>query len=158
RSAKEVSCAIRSCTTRPSSAYLARHKVLACRSWPCGRAICRAQRAIRSFFCSPAPRGRVESGAQSKRQAMFRTIGIIARPRREDLVGVVPGLLKWLGERNVRALCDAETSSCIASPENTLTRQQLADEADLLLVLGGDGTLLAAARVAAPRGVPILPV
>ncbi len=89
---------------------------------------------------------------------MFNTIGIISRPRREDLVGVVPGLLKWLKERNIRALCDAETSSCLAAPEHVRTRQQLAEESDLLLVLGGDGTLLAAARAAAPRGVPILPV
>jgi NAD+ kinase len=89
---------------------------------------------------------------------MFQTIGILSRPRREDLIGVVPGLLKWLKERNVHVLCDAETSSCLASPEKVRTRQQLAEECDLLLVLGGDGTLLAAARVAAPRGVPILPV
>lgn len=89
---------------------------------------------------------------------MFQTIGIISRPRREDLVRVVPHLLKWLKEKNVRTLCDAETSSFLASPENVRTRQQLADEVELLLVLGGDGTLLTAARVAAPRGVPILPV
>ena len=38
------------------------------------------------------------------------------------------------------------------------TRHQIAQEADLLLVLGGDGTLLAAAREAAPRGIPILPI
>lgn len=89
---------------------------------------------------------------------MFNTIGIISRPRREDLVGVVPGLLKWLKERNVRVLCDAETSSCLEAPEHVRTRLQLAEESDLLLVLGGDGTLLAAARAAAPRGVPILPI
>jgi NAD+ kinase len=34
----------------------------------------------------------------------------------------------------------------------------VAAESQLLLVLGGDGTLLAAARVAAPRGIPILPI
>src|ERR1700684_2252105 len=35
---------------------------------------------------------------------------------------------------------------------------KVAAASDLLLVLGGDGTLLAAARVAAPRGIPILPI
>ena len=89
---------------------------------------------------------------------MFKTIGIISRPRREDLTTVAPGLLQWLEQRKIRVLCDGETSSCLATPGNVRTRQQLAEETDLLVVLGGDGTLLAAARVAAPRGVPILPI
>ena len=89
---------------------------------------------------------------------MFQTIGIISRPRREDLAGVVPGLLKWLEQRGVRALYDAETASCLRNSDQVRSRQQLADEAQLLLVLGGDGTLLAAARLAAPRGIPVLPV
>jgi len=88
----------------------------------------------------------------------FQTIGILSRPRREDLIVVVPALLQWLEQRGIRVLCDAETSSCLAAPGNVRTRQQLAEEAQLLLVLGGDGTLLAAARLAAPRGVPILPI
>jgi NAD+ kinase len=89
---------------------------------------------------------------------MFQTIGIISRPGREDLASVVPGLLKWLEGRNIRALYDAETASCLATPGNVRDHRQLAEEAELLLVLGGDGTLLAAARIASPRGVPILPV
>ncbi|HYA97048.1 MAG TPA: NAD(+)/NADH kinase [Methylomirabilota bacterium] len=89
---------------------------------------------------------------------VLRTIVIVSRPRREDLVGVLPPLRKWLAERNVRVLCDPETSSCVDAPESKRTREQLANESDLLLVLGGDGTLLAAARLAAPLGVPILPI
>lgn len=89
---------------------------------------------------------------------MFHTIGIISRPRREDLATVVPGLLKWLEEREVRALYDEETASCLRKQEHVRSREQLAEEVQLLLVLGGDGTLLAAARVAAPRGIPILPI
>src|SRR5437899_8609265 len=89
---------------------------------------------------------------------MFKTIGIISRPRREVLAMVVPDLLKWLAERGVQAIYDEETASCLRKPERVRSREQLAKEAQLLLVLGGDGTLLAAARTAAPRGIPILPI
>jgi NAD+ kinase len=91
-------------------------------------------------------------------QAALKTIGIISRPRREQLSAVIPPLLQWLEARGVHALYDEETASSLDQPSAARTRQELANESDLLLVLGGDGTLLAAARVAAPRGIPILPV
>jgi NAD+ kinase len=90
---------------------------------------------------------------------MIRTAGIISRPRREDIARVVPPLIKWLQTRHVDVLCDRETGDCIGSlAGQTLPREELPARTDLLIVLGGDGTLLAAARLAAERGVPILPV
>jgi NAD+ kinase len=91
-------------------------------------------------------------------QAAFKTVGIISRPRREQLSAVIPPLLQWFEARGIRALFDKETCSSLDQPSTARTRQELAGESDLLLVLGGDGTLLAAARVAAPSGVPILPI
>ncbi len=55
-------------------------------------------------------------------------------------------------------LYDEETASALPNPSNAETREHIADQADILLVLGGDGTLLAAARVAAARCIPILPI
>jgi NAD+ kinase len=88
----------------------------------------------------------------------FKTIGIISRPRRSNLAEVVPPLLRWLGEHGVRTVLDPETAGSVKDDGLGKTRHQVAQESDLLLVLGGDGTLLAAAREAAPRGVPILPI
>jgi NAD+ kinase len=88
----------------------------------------------------------------------FKTIGIISRPRRSNLAEVVPALLHWLEERGVKAVYDAETASCLKGNGVGRTRHQIAEEADLFLVLGGDGTLLAASREAASRGIPILPI
>src|ERR1700694_2031692 len=88
----------------------------------------------------------------------FHTIGIISRPRRSNLAVVVPPLLHWFEARGIRALYDTETASSLHDSCKGLSRAQLATESQLLLVLGGDGTLLAAARVAAPLGIPILPI
>jgi NAD+ kinase len=88
----------------------------------------------------------------------FRNIGIISRPRRSNLAEVVPPLLAWLEERDIHVVYDQETASSLAEPSEGRSREQVAAASDLLLVLGGDGTLLAAARVAAPRGIPILPI
>src|SRR5260370_30818329 len=88
----------------------------------------------------------------------FQTIGIISRPRRSNLAVVVPPLLKWLEARGGQTLFDEETASSLADGSKGQTRQRVADASQLLLVLGGDGTMLAAARLAAPPGIPILPI
>jgi NAD+ kinase len=88
----------------------------------------------------------------------FRNIGIISRPRRSNLSEVVPSLLPWLEDRGIHVVYDQETATSLAEPSEGRSREQVAAASDLLLVLGGDGTLLAAARVAAPRGIPILPI
>jgi len=89
---------------------------------------------------------------------LFKTIGVISRPRRLNLSAVLPPLLQWLEARNLRVIYDEETASALPNPSNGQTREHLADQSDILLVLGGDGTLLAAARVAASRCIPILPI
>ena len=88
----------------------------------------------------------------------FHTIGIISRPRRSNLAVVVPPLLHWFEARGVRTMYDTETASALHDPSKGMSREQVAEESQLLLVLGGDGTLLAAARVATPQGIPILPI
>src|SRR5580658_7854368 len=89
---------------------------------------------------------------------LFKTIGVISRPRRANLSAVVPQLLQWLAARGLRVIYDEETASALRTPTKAFTREELADQAQILLVLGGDGTLLAAARVAASRCIPILPI
>jgi len=81
--------------------------------------------------------------------------------------GVVSSIGKGLASASVGALLesrglkvfyDEETASSLPSPNKGLAREEVAAQSEILLVLGGDGTLLAAARVAASRGIPILPV
>ena len=89
----------------------------------------------------------------------IQTVGIISRPRREDIARVVPPLIAWLRAHDVQVICDQETSGCIgALAGETQERENLPKWSDLLIVLGGDGTLLSAARLAVKCKVPILPV
>jgi NAD+ kinase len=89
----------------------------------------------------------------------FNKIGIIARPRGSNLAKTVPPLLQWLEKRGITAIYDEETAASLpsGSPKG-LPREEVAAATQLLLVLGGDGTLLAAARVAAIHGIPVLPI
>ena len=90
---------------------------------------------------------------------MIKTVGIISRPRREDIARVVPPLVKWLQAHGAEVTCDSETSDCLGPiAVKARKREELAGCTDLLIVLGGDGTLLSAARLAAERKVPILAV
>src|SRR5437867_8186147 len=88
----------------------------------------------------------------------FCAIGIFSRPRRADITDIVRPLLEWLSKRGIRGIYDTETAASLRDGTGGRPRELLAHESDLLLVLGGDGTLLAAAREAAPRGIPILPI
>jgi NAD+ kinase len=89
---------------------------------------------------------------------VIQTVGIVSRPRRTDIAEVVPPLLRWLTERGVKVLCDQETAKCLSPAAPGHPRDELPLAADLLIVLGGDGTLLAAARLMDKRHIPILPV
>jgi NAD+ kinase len=88
----------------------------------------------------------------------FQRVGIISRPRRSNLSVVVPPLLHWLEARGVEIFYDQETAGALHDSSQGLTREQVAEKSELIVVLGGDGTLLAAARVAAPLCIPLLPI
>ena len=87
-----------------------------------------------------------------------QVVGIMSRPRRMDIAAVAPGLIGWLEQRGLTVFCDGETAECISSACNVKAREEIPALSDLLIVLGGDGTLLAAARLLGDRDVPILPV
>jgi NAD+ kinase len=96
--------------------------------------------------------------AETKRAMQIKKIGIVSKPKKREIREIVPNLVKWLGERGIEAFIDKETGSILESSEKCLTRNEMPSKADLLLVLGGDGTLLAAARALNRKNVPILGV
>ena len=87
----------------------------------------------------------------------IRTVGIISKPKIVRAGEIVCGLLRWLDERGIRYHCDKQTAM-YADLADGYGREQLADGTDMIIVLGGDGTLLSAARVVAGRNIPLLAV
>jgi NAD+ kinase len=71
---------------------------------------------------------------------------------------VVPPLIEWLYQRKINVFVDQETQACIDPAGPALARDALGEKIDLLIVLGGDGTLLSAARALRGHKVPILAV
>jgi NAD+ kinase len=87
----------------------------------------------------------------------IRTVGIISRPGLERGSALVPGLLAWLAERGIEARCDHQTA-VYAGHADGLDREQVPESAQFVIVLGGDGTLLSAARAIRDRPIPVLAV
>ena len=85
----------------------------------------------------------------------IRTVGICLKPE-QDLAADVRALVAWLADRGITALSETLRGEGGGVPE--LTRADLVAKADLLIVLGGDGTLLAVARAVGEAGIPILGV
>jgi NAD+ kinase len=89
----------------------------------------------------------------------MKRIGIVAKTDREEARTTVPRLLEWCLGRGLEPLCEEETAALF--PEITVPavrRPDLPGQVDVLVVLGGDGTLLSMARLVGDLGVPILGV
>ena len=88
----------------------------------------------------------------------IKTIGITSKPKKPEVREIVPQLVHWLHERSIHVLIDKETGSALDGSEKCVTRNEMPSRADLIIVLGGDGTLLATARVLNRKPVPLLAV
>jgi len=87
----------------------------------------------------------------------IRAVGIIAKPHADQAAQLIPGVVAWLKERGVAVRCDRVTAGYLGSAGGE-TPEEVAQGSDLLIVLGGDGTLLAAARALRGREIPLFPV
>jgi NAD+ kinase len=87
----------------------------------------------------------------------IRTVGICSKPNSPGALAVVPPLLEWLRERSIAVRCDVETAA-YAPAVHGLPRGEVPEGCDLMIVLGGDGTLLSAARAIGKLEIPLFAV
>jgi NAD+ kinase len=88
----------------------------------------------------------------------MKSAAIISKPWKKELAGILPELLGWFRQRDYQLYMDEETAR-YTNGEQVISREEIGRKhPEFALVLGGDGTLLSAARAVAHEGVPILAV
>jgi NAD+ kinase len=86
-------------------------------------------------------------------------VGIVAKPDAARAQGVILQLLPWLTSRGHCVVLEKETADLVPSAvTDAASRAELPGQVDLLIILGGDGTLLSMARAVGDLGVPLLGV
>jgi NAD+ kinase len=87
----------------------------------------------------------------------IKTVGINSKPGAGAATQLVPSLVSWLRQRGIEIRCDHETAAYDETLQG-MPRTVVPEGCDLLIVLGGDGTLLSAARAIGKREIPLFPV
>lgn len=83
---------------------------------------------------------------------------IVSRPARPEVAGTVPKLLAWLRAHGYEVILDPETAKYSGGQKPVPRSQMSSLNLDLVVVLGGDGTLLSAVRETAATDAPLLGV
>lgn len=86
----------------------------------------------------------------------MKSIGIIANPKKPDVKETVQTIIGWAEKSNVEFYIGEELAPIIEQKEKAFPREKLAQKAEVIVSLGGDGTMLASARAVGDRGNPIL--
>lgn len=84
---------------------------------------------------------------------------IISKPQKPELKDILKDLLQWLSEHNFAFLLDPNSARYLDRENEAVDRQDMPEQLpDIVITMGGDGTLLSAARAFAESEVPLLGV
>ena len=88
----------------------------------------------------------------------LKSIAVFVGPRRTDAIAVVKDIAEWCHRHDVEIRAHADVASSMGCPALNIVDGEIRDDIDLLVALGGDGTMLAAARLVGARQIPVLGV
>src|SRR5438552_18390877 len=93
----------------------------------------------------------------------IKRIGVVVKPHQPDALETLCRLTEWLAERGIQLVGAAEIAHEQIKQKTGCTveivkDEQLAPSVDLILVLGGDGTMIATARMIGDAEVPVIGV
>lgn len=106
---------------------------------------------------------RVERQARHRRSGAGLTVeptgmGLVVHLEKEGAVSLSHQVVRWARERGARVVLPPAEAEALGYPELGLPYPAWRDRVRFALVLGGDGTLLSAARSLSPAGVPLVGV
>jgi NAD+ kinase len=84
-----------------------------------------------------------------------KRVGIVIKPHAPEVEDLLRSLLAYFGERGIECVLE-EAAAGKLGRTGGLTRPEVPGASDLVVVLGGDGTLLSVAYCAAQAGVPVM--
>jgi NAD+ kinase len=87
-----------------------------------------------------------------------KSAGIISKPSKPELAGIVPKLLDWFQQHRYQVVVDHETAAYAPSMQVMGRADMASRPLKFVVVLGGDGTLLSAARAVSKAAIPIVGV
>ncbi len=88
----------------------------------------------------------------------IRSVGFFVNTTKANAAGIVEGVSAWLEERGIVPLLPEEQAVELGHLQTGISKVEMVEQADMLLVLGGDGTLLSAAHTPHIENVPILAI
>ena len=83
-------------------------------------------------------------------------IGVVVGPQKPDAIAVVCELVEWCAARGIELRATPEVAEQVRCRALLMAGDELAEAIDLLVVLGGDGTMLGASRLIGRRRIPVL--
>ncbi|MEE4290588.1 MAG: NAD(+) kinase [Cycloclasticus sp.] len=87
----------------------------------------------------------------------FKQVGLISKPDTSDISTTVQSLYQLLKQADINVCIDHETAHHVSVPaEQVMSMESLAQQCDLIMSIGGDGTLLSAARAIVNTNVPLI--
>ncbi len=89
-------------------------------------------------------------------EIQLNKIGVVVGPQKPDAIAVVCELVEWCALRDIELRATPEVAAQVRCTPLLIEADELAEDIDLLVVLGGDGTMLGASRLIGTRRIPVL--